>query len=232
LATTSAFAALYAVLGAFPISKFVLGSGFLTASDIVAPVGGMLLGPVAGGFSTLVGDVVDTYSGFLGPGPIVYAVMAADLSVVALSGMAFIGRRKAAILLPLVVLALYALDPISLQTVGTIPFAWLHMLSFVALGLVLFFNSRKWIGRLNPIFVVVVTWAALMCGQLTGTLVGQNLMVRFGTMTVDSWRYSMSTFVFPAYPIERVFYTATGSVVAIPILRAVSQLRGKTAIAS
>jgi hypothetical protein len=79
--------------------------------------------------------------------------------------------------------------------------------------------------KLNPIYVTAVTWGALMCGQLMGTLVGQNLMVRFGTMSVDSWRYSMSTFVFPAYPVERLFYTVTGTMVAIPILRAVSRIR-------
>ncbi len=232
VATASVFAALYAILGEFPVDKLVIGSGFLTASSIVGPVGGMLLGPLAGGFAVLLGDAIDIYLGVIGPGPIVYAVAAADVAVVATAGLAFSGRRKLAIAFPLAALAVYEADPISVQAVGPVPFVWMHVASFAALAGGLLLERGGRLGRLNPVFVVVLTWAALMTGQLVGTVVGQNLLVRFGTTSADSWRYAMSTFVFPIYPVERVFYTAAGSLVGIPVLRALSRVRGSSVRAS
>ncbi len=224
IAAASVFAALYAVLGTFPISKLLLGQGyFLTASNLVTPLGGMLFGPVIGALSALIGDVVDSYTGYVSFAGTGLAIVAADLSVATTAGLAFAGKRVAALGLPLLVLVLYSADPLSVLFVGPVPFAWLHMISFAMLVPLLVLERRGRISRLSPTFVTGVTFAALMCGQLTGTLVGQNLAVRvYGVLTPDGWRALVPEF-FPLYPVERIFFTAVSSLVSIPVLRAISQ---------
>ena len=231
VASAAVFAALYAVLGVIPISRLVLGNGFLTASKIIAPLGGMLFGPVVGGGAALVGDLVDVYGGQLSTGATALSTIAADLAVVVTAGLAYSRNRIAALLLPLLVLAVYTVDPISVRFVGPVPFAWLHILSFMGLAVAIFLEGRGTIDRLSPLFVAGVTLAALMCGQLTGTIVGQNLLVRvYGVYTVASWQGLMVSFVFAAYPVERIFYAVAGSLLAIPVLRTLSSRAEKTTV--
>jgi len=227
VASASVFAALYAILGTIPVSRLVLGSGnFLTASNFVTPLAGMLFGPLVGGLSAVVGDIVDAYTGYVSLGATGLSVIAADVATVATAGLALSGRRKEAIGLPLAVLVLYWLDPLSVLFVGPVPFTWLHMVSVVVLAVLLLLEGRGKIQKLSPAFIVGVNFAALLCGQLTGTLVGQNLMVRvYGTLTAEAWKGLVPLF-FPLYPVERIFFTIVGSFVSIPVLRAVAGMRG------
>jgi len=226
VAAASVFAALYAVLGAVPISRLVLGQGnFLTASNFVTPLAGMLFGPLVGGLSAIVGDLIDSGAGYVSLAGTGLSVLAADVATVVTAGLAFSGKRTAAAGALLLVLAVYWLDPLSVLFVGPIPFTWLHMLSLAFLVPLLVLEGRGTISKLNPIFVVGVTFAALMCGQLTGTVVGQNLAVRvYGVLSVQDWRNLVPVF-FPLYPVERVFFTAVGSLVSVPVLRALSRRR-------
>jgi len=221
------FASLYAVLGAVPISRLVLGPGnFLTASNFVTPLAGMLFGPFVGGLSAIVGDLIDSSAGYItlaGTGP---SVLAADVATVVMAGLAFSGKRTAAAGALVLVLVVYWLDPLSVLFVGPIPFTWLHMVSLAVLIPLLVLEGRGVISKLNPAFVTGVTFAALMCGQLTGTVVGQNLAVRvYGILSVQGWRNLVPVF-FPLYPVERVFFTAVGSFVSVPVLRALSRQHG------
>ncbi|MDG6990510.1 MAG: ECF transporter S component, partial [Nitrososphaerota archaeon] len=119
VAAASLFAALYAVLGAFPVSKLLLGSGnFLTASNFVTPLAGMVFGPFVGGFAAVVGDLLDAYAGYIALGSTGMSVIAADLATVLTAGLAYTGKWKAALAVPLAVLALYWIDPISVLFVG------------------------------------------------------------------------------------------------------------------
>lgn len=213
------------MLGFFPVSQLVLGSGnFLTASNFVTPLAGMLFGPVVGVLSALVGDLIDVYAGYVSLGGFGYSVMAADAAVVATAGLAFSGRRKAALLLPAVMVAAYWLDPISVLFVGPVPVTWLHFVSIAALAPVLLLEKKGRLTRLNPAFVTVVTFAALMCGQVTGTLVGQHLAENVIGMSPSTWHGMVDAF-FPLYPVERILFTAVGSLVSLPVLRAVSRSR-------
>ncbi|MDE1858684.1 MAG: hypothetical protein KGI26_06445 [Thaumarchaeota archaeon] len=222
VAAGSLFAALYAILGALPVSKILLGSGnFLTASNFVTPLAGMLFGPFVGGFAAVVGDLLDAYAGYIVIGSTGLSIIAADLATVATAGLAYTGRWRAAIAVPVVVLLLYWADPISVLFVGPVPFTWLHMLSVPPLIVVLLFQKSGRLSRLNPVFVAAVTFASLLCGQLTGTLVGQELAVRvYQTLSLQAWQGIVPLF-FPLYPVERTLFTVVGSAVSIPILRAV-----------
>jgi len=94
------------------------------------------------------------------------------------------------------------------------------------LAALLILEGKGRLQRLSPAFIVGVEFAALMCGQLTGTLVSQNLSVRvFGTLTADAWRGIVPLF-FPLYPVERIFFTVVGSFISIPVLRSVAGMRG------
>jgi hypothetical protein len=221
VAAASVFAALYAVLGAIPVSRLLLGSGnFLTASNFVTPLAGMIFGPFVGGFAAVVGDLLDVYAGYIVLGGTGASIIAADLLTVATAGIAFTGRWKAALAVPVAVLALYWLDPISVLFVGWVPFTWLHMLSLAPFAGALILNRSGRISKLHPAFVASVTFAALLCGQLTGTLVGQELSVRvYHTLTLQDWRALVPLF-FPLYPVERTLFTVVGTVVSLPILRA------------
>jgi hypothetical protein len=171
VAAASVFAALYAVLGAIPVSRLVLGQGnFLTASNFVTPLAGMLFGPLVGGISAIIGDVIDSGAGYVSLSGTGLSVLAADLATVVTAGLAFSGKRTAATAALVLVLAVYWLDPLSVLFVGPIPFTWLHMLSLAILVPLLVLEERGVISRLSPVFVAGVTFAALMCGQLTGTL--------------------------------------------------------------
>jgi len=226
VAAASVFAALYAVLGAVPVSRLVLGQGnFLTASNFVTPLAGMLFGPLVGGLAAIVGDLIDSGAGYVSLAGTGLAVLIADVATVITAGLAFSGKRAAAVGVLSLVLIVYWLDPLSVLFVGPVPFTWLHMLSLAALIPLLILEGRGVISKLNPAFVVGVTFAALMCGQLTGTVVGQNLAVRvYGVLTVQDWQSLVPVF-FPLYPIERVFFTAVGSLVSVPVLRTLSRQR-------
>lgn len=221
VAAAAVFAALYATLGAIPVSRLLLGSGnFLTASNFVTPLAGMIFGPLVGGFAAIVGDLLDVYAGYITIGSTGASILAADLATVCVAGLAFSRRRAAAVALPLAVIALYWVDPISVLYVGGIPFTWLHMLSLLPLAGALVLERKGKLGRLNPAFVVSVTFAALLCGQLVGTLVGQELSVRvYRTLTLQDWRHVVPLF-FPLYPVERTVFTVIGSLVSVPVLRA------------
>ena len=220
VAAGAIFASIYAVLGFIPVSRLVLGAGnFLTASNFVTPLAGMVFGPAVGGFAVTVGDLIDVYAGIIA-GPTGVSIVAADLATAVTAGLAFTGRWKSALALPVAVIVLYWADPISVLFVGQVPFAWLHMLSVVPLAAVLLLQRTGRMSRLNPVYVLFVTFAALLCGQLTGTLVGQELSVRvYQTLTLQAWRGIVPLF-FPLYPVERTFFTAVGTAVSLPVLRA------------
>lgn len=222
VAAAAVFAALYAILGAIPVSRLLLGSGnFLTASNFVTPLAGMIFGPFVGGFAALVGDLMDVYAGYIVVGTTGAAVMAADLATVVTAGLAYTGRRKAAVAVPVAVILLYWADPISVLFVGPVPFTWLHIIAVFPLVGVLFLERAGRLSRLNPAFVACVTFASLLCGQLTGTLVSQELSVRvYHTLSLQDWRGIVPLF-FPLYPIERTVFTVLGTAISVPVLRGI-----------
>lgn len=226
VATASVFAALYALLGLIPLSKFVLGTGFLTASKVIAPLVGMLFGPVLGGAISLLGNVIAfAIAGQFSSGIVRFDTLAADLAVVATAGFAYTGRRVLALGFPLAVVVLYSIDPLSVTFVGPVPFYWLHLVSFGLLGFALVLERRKKLGLLHPAFVASVTLASLMAGQLTGTFVGQSMYVRVYHLYAESTWRNMIGFVFAAYPLERIFYAIAGTLVSLPTMRALSRMR-------
>ncbi|MDA4118608.1 MAG: ECF transporter S component, partial [Thaumarchaeota archaeon] len=55
IAAVAVFAAVYAVLSLIPVSRLINNVSFLTMAETFSPLTGMILGPVDGGLSVLIG---------------------------------------------------------------------------------------------------------------------------------------------------------------------------------
>jgi hypothetical protein len=216
---------LYAILGLFPVAPYVGISSFLTFREILSPLAGMLFGPLTGAFSMVLGNFVDFGLGK----PVVFDFLdfVPDLASAVLAGLVFTGRRKAALALPLFLMAWYSLDPLSLLIVSagglSVPFYWMHLVSVAVLAAALWLEGNGRLSRLNPVFVAATVFAATMTGHIAGSIMFENVAARLnGTLSAQliagAWHA-----IFYAYPAERVLFTVLGTLVSVPVLRSLSR---------
>ena len=66
MASVSLFSVVYAVLGLVPISPLIGVGGFLTFRELISPLVGMILGPILGGSSIVLGNILDFALGKIG----------------------------------------------------------------------------------------------------------------------------------------------------------------------
>ncbi|MBI3841115.1 MAG: hypothetical protein HY297_04070, partial [Thaumarchaeota archaeon] len=162
VATAAVFAGLVATLGLIPISKLVGIVGFITFRSMFSPVAGMLLGPITGGLSVVVGVFLDIALGK----PLVFLGLdfLPDLAAAVTAGLCFSGRRTLGILIPCAVVAALLLGPASPLAVffWGIPFVWMHLLSIAILAGSLYLERRGRFGRLSWAFVAPVMFASTM----------------------------------------------------------------------
>ncbi len=223
VATASVFAALYAVLGLIPISRLVGIGAFITFREMVSPLAGMILGPVTGGLSIVLGVFIDFGLGrpptFLGLDFLI------DLAAAVTAGLAFTGRRKLALLFPSAVLAVLLLGPSSplLVSFGGIPFVWMHVVSLVSLGLALYLEQGGRIRRPSVWFVGATMFASTMCGHAMGGILTEYVYLSSGVLFGYANAGGYWTAIFFLYPAERLFLTIVGTAVALPVLRALSR---------
>ena len=169
VAAAAVFAGLYAILGLIPISSLVGISSFITMREALSPLIGMTFGPV-GAFSVVVGVFLDfglgRPFGFFGLDFLI------DSAAVVTAGLAFTGRRKAAVLFPSALIALFLVSPDSpgaVQVEGVpVPFVWMHAVSVVTLAAALVLERWGAVRRLGWPFVGAVIFASTMAGHVTG----------------------------------------------------------------
>ena len=225
VAGAAVFAVLYAILGLIPVSPYIGIGSFLTFREVVSPLAGMIFGPLTGGFSMIIGNFVDFAFGK----PVVFDFLdfVPDLASAILAGLVFTGRRRAALALPLVLMAWYSLDPLSLDAVvvwgTTIPFLWMHLLSVATLALALIYEARGKLTRLHPAFVAATVFASTMTGHVAGSILYENILGRInGVLTPQALAASFEA-IFYAYPAERTLFLVFGTAVAFPVLRSLSR---------
>jgi hypothetical protein len=225
VAGAAVFAVLYAILGLIPVAPYIGVGSFLTFREVVSPLAGMIFGPLTGGFSMIIGNFVDFAFGK----PVVFDFLdfVPDLASAVLAGLVFTGRRKAALVLPLGLMAWYSLDPLSVDTVvveGTpIPFLWMHLLSVATLAIALAYEARGKISRLHPAFVAATVFASTMTGHIAGSILYENVLGRInGVLTAQALAGNFEA-IFYAYPAERTLFLVFGTAVAVPVLRALSR---------
>ncbi len=236
LAVIAIFAAIYAVLNLIPVSRLVGSVSFLSMANVFSPLAGMVLGPATGGLSVLVG----TYVSFAMGKTVAFDGLDFIPGVVAAltAGWAIRGRLTPALGLSVAMFAVYSLDPLSAPfiDVGTtpVPFLWMHVLAAVILAAVSV--ARRSAGGLlsGSVLTVAVVFASTMNGHVAGSIMGENVLFRINGVMPQHGYLAYWTLVFYSYPIERLFFTIVGSLLAIPVLRAIPpqtlrMLRGEMA---
>jgi hypothetical protein len=229
VASAAVFSAVYAILGLFPVAAYIGVSSFLTFREVLSPLAGMLFGPWVGGFSMILGNFVDFGLGK----PVVFDFLdfVPDLAAAVVAGLVFTGRRKAALALPLVLIALYSVDPLSavLVRVGgvSVPFYWMHLLSVLVLAAALVLEARGRLNRLNPVFVAATMFASTMAGHIAGSVLYEDITVRVNQLFSPQALQTNWVAIFYAYPAERALFTVLGTTIAVPVLRALSRRSGK-----
>lgn len=227
VASAAIFAVVYAILGLFPVSAYVGVSSFLTFREILSPLAGMLFGPLTGGFSMIIGTFVDFAFGK----PVVFDFLdfVPDTASAVMAGLVFTGMRKLALALPLVLILWYSLDPLSVNLVKVggfaVPFYWMHLLSVLVLGVVFVVEARGRVERLNPLYVGATIFASTMTGHIAGSILFENVVARINDLLPAERIAGAWYAIFFAYPPERILFTVLGTLVAVPVLRALSRRR-------
>jgi len=229
VASAAVFAVVYAILGLFPVSAYIGVSSFLTFREILSPLAGMIFGPLVGGFSMVIGNFVDFALGK----PVVFDFLdfVPDMATAVMTGLAFTGRRKAALALPLLLILWYSVDPLSADFVSVdgvpVPFWWMHLISVVVLGGAFVLELRGSLTRLSPVYIAATTFAATMTGHMAGSILYENVLGRVNGVLDYAALHANWVLIFYAYPAERILFAVLGTVIAVPVLRALSRRRAQ-----
>ena len=233
IALLTIFTALYIVLRFIPYSLVIGGAGgYLSFSDFLAPIIGILLGPYFGGLAVLLGNF-----GALGFGraPVFAAAPFLDFlpDFVAAVSVGFLMQRKwwPVVALNAGLLALFFIDPLTSIFVtipGTsisIPFAWLHIAAFIVLLSPLGRWAGKWVAtsaktQLVAAGLVILTFIATMMQHLTGNLLFEVTFGQIGNPPIipaAAWPAEWTGVLF-AYPVERTILIVCAVLVGTPLI--------------
>lgn len=225
IAVASIFATLYALLSLVPVSHLIGINSFLSMAEVFSPLAGMVLGPAVGGLSVLVGTFVAIALGK----PIAFNGLDFIPGVVAAvtAGFAIRGRLKEVASLSLILIVAYLVDPLSAPVVRVnsipIPFVWMHVVSIgVFLSLSVFTGAGKRSAFVSQaVLTVSIVFVATMNAHVAGAIMFENVLVRMDHALTASGIMANWVLIFYAYPVERIFFTIVGSLLAIPVLRAI-----------
>jgi hypothetical protein len=230
IALLTVFTALYIVLRFVPFSILIGGAGgYLSLSDFLVPIYGILLGPYFGGLSILAGSF-----GAMGLGrPSTFMGFDFLPDLLATVSIGFLMRRKwiIAVILNFTLLALFFANPLTSIFVtipGTqilIPFAWMHIVAFIILISPLGRKAPKMITEMKnkkivTLGIATLAFIATMIQHLTGNILFELVFGMIGNppiIPVGSWPFEWSLAFF-AYPIERAILVACSVIVGTPLL--------------
>lgn len=239
LVLVASLSALYAVFRAVPtFPMFAIPGASFRAGDIVAPLYGIILGPLVGplavAFGTIIGFFVGAPPVFLGL-DFLPATMCATVV-----GLATRGRRREAILLNIgLILAFLSLPfaPTLIQ-VGSyqVPYVWLHLLGLVVLASPIASRavhalSNDWTAQIESssrnyrvqfLAILVLALIGTLAQHVTGgiitqAVVGLNFNLVPGAGRFETWQ-AFWTFVFWIYPGERTIIALAATAIAAPVV--------------
>jgi hypothetical protein len=240
----ASFSALYVVFRSTPTYPLLgIPGATFKAGDIIAPLYGILLGPLLGPLSIAIGT---TMAFFTGAPPIFLGLdfLPASMSATVV-GLVSRKRKRESILLNLTAIFIFLLLPFTVFFVRigpySIPFIWFHI---VALGLLISPLSTRAadlnsLGPTSSLFdhpssVLSKFWGFLVLaligtlaqhivgGILTQVVVGINYHSVPGRYS--SWQ-AFWTFIFYVYPFERVATAIAAAAVAVPSIIAIRRSR-------
>ncbi len=238
IALTIIFTALYVVLRFVPFSMLIGGAGgFLSISDFLPLIYGIILGPYFGGLSVLIGNLTA-----MGMGRTV-TFLGLDFlpDFVAVVSIGFLFRRKwlPVVLLNAGLLAAFFADPLTSIFVTipatniSIPFAWMHIAAFVVLLSPLARKAPQWIESVKKtewadskqtkyltLGLIIFAFIGTMMQHLTGNILFEVVFGQIGNppvIPVSYWPTQWSLVVL-AYPIERTILIASAVLVGAPLI--------------
>lgn len=221
IAAIAIFAALYAVLRLIPVSPLIGLRSSLTMGEIFSPLAGMVLGPIAGGLSVLLGTFLTVVLGR----PLAFDGLDFIPGVVAAvtAGFAMKGRVRWSVGLAFLLMAIFTVDPLSVTTVSVgqvqVPFLWMHGLSVFSVFVVALRVLKRESGISNPLYIAAVVFISTMNAHVSGSIMFENVLVRINGVLKPDALSGIWKLVFFVYPFERTFFVIAGSILAIPVLR-------------
>lgn len=209
IALIAVFAALHAVLSSLPYSIPVGVQGAsITLGVVSAPLIGIILGPISGGISVLIGSIIAMFlnpaGAFFGPFSFLPATVGAFSAGFLLTKRGYI---SAAMLIAAIV-AFYA-HPIGLEV---IMFPFLHIIAFIA-ALIFSTPLAVWSTELSNTkkLGLGITIAAFV-GTLTDNMVGNSMAIWEFNLDASIWNAAL--FI---YPVERIVAVILVVVIAVPL---------------
>lgn len=225
------FAAVYAILKFVPISVWIGGTGrVFTATEFVAPLLGIMLGPYAGTVAGVVGTFLSiSFTGRMN-------FFGLDFLPVSMNALVlgFLIRRKPlySLLLYSALLVLFFLHPSTLHFVSvpftngavSVPFIWLHIAAWVLLLSPLSRKSADWIigGTVakTTAAAFILTFIGTTAQHLTGTLLFASMATPLMGITPETLGIRWLA-VFYVYPVERLVVILAAIVVTVAVVRAI-----------
>jgi hypothetical protein len=215
------FTALYIVLRFVPFSM-VIGTtgGFLSVSDFLAPIYGILLGPYLGGLSVLFGNFAAIGMGrtmsFFG------LDFLPDFMAAVSTGFLYQRKRSTwtvVVALNAALLSIFFLNPLTSVFVLSVPYAWMHIAAFVVL---LSFMAARWLQTVDyrkiAFGVAIFAFIGTMIQHLTGNILFEVVLGQV-TTSIPAVAYpGIWTTVFFVYPVERLILIISAVLVGTPLV--------------
>ena len=224
IALLTIFTALYIVLRFIPFSMLIGPTGgFLSLSDFLAPIIGILLGPYFGGLTIILGNF-----GAIGLGrPITFFGLdfLPDFMATISTGFLYQNKRSKwaiVVIINAALLGIFLVNPLTSVFISSVPFAWLHIAAFIVLLSPLSLMAAKWLQTLNYRKVVVgialFAFIGAMIQHLTGNILFEVVLGQL-TNSISADAYSgIWTGVFLVYPVERLILIIAATLVGTPLL--------------
>lgn len=218
------FTSLYIVLRFVPFSMLIGPTGgFLSVSDFLAPIYGILLGPYLGGLSILFGNFAAIGMGrtmsFYG------LDFLPDFMAAVSTGFLYQHKRPTwvvVVALNAALLGIFFLNPLTSVFVFSVPFAWLHIAAFVVLLTPLSFMAAKWLQMVDyrkiAFGVAIFAFIGAMIQHLTGNILFEVVLGQV-TSSISAVAYpGIWTSVFFVYPVERLILIIAAVLVGTPLV--------------
>jgi hypothetical protein len=216
------FSALYAMLRPIPMGPMIGLSKPFSVSDFLAPLYGIILGPYVGGLSVIIG----TFLGMaMGKAP---AFMGLDFlpALVNTVAIGFLMKRKWApvVVLNIILLVAFILNPLTSLFIGPFPFVWLHIVALLVLISPLGRRAGQWVETLKPKFLTaglaILAFVGTMMQHLTGNILTEVVLGQVvGSISSETFSTVIWPSAFVLYPWERLVLVILSVVVGVPLIR-------------
>ncbi len=228
LSLVAVFAALYAALRYIPtFPMYGLSGTSFRASDFLAPILGMLLGP----WLSIPCIVTGTFINYALAPPVFLGLdFLPGCTAAIIAGLMSTGRRKHAIALYAALLGIFLVLPLSTFWIRVpggyqVPYTWLHMSALVILVSSLGLKRYKWTvmstGRALVIGALLTVLSATLAQHLTGGILYELILFPVSHITSPSKASLFWSFIFYLYPIERTIITVVSTLLAVSLFRAI-----------